>query len=322
MTLNFFTGYSTSPYLRSHKNAKPKDPRFSNEIKSLGESLISGTDQTEIDDQSLPEVRSYLRWRREQVLKNYDYPTASQIERISNDLLMRSHISTFQSEQDIQLKDLRSRYEQNEGEIKDLQAQKTAFLEDWNARKSEAFHKHNSERDEDIAKSMEKYEKQIQSPSNRKYSTELITLRKQQLSLSKSQRYDEAQAVLLEVEALEAYENEVFKIEWLKKGMLEKEKLEEKYDKQLACLNEKFDLEIFTLTPKLKKKEDHLLFVQDNLKKQIKRLENSNKHAQQLQTQVSDFNDESQLARVISSTNRTTYTRASRRNGRSHSTVK
>lgn len=322
MTLNLFTECPRSPYKISHKNTKSKDPVFTDETKAAGESLLSGADQFEIEDRLVSDVRGYLRWKKEQVIKGYDYATATKIDEISNSLLMRNQISSFQAEQDAQLRELKIRYEQNDEEIKDLQNNKERFLKDWETRKNDANEKLKNDRDEEIERAMEKYEKDPPSPAVKKYSPDLIILRKQELSLTKAQRYGEAQAIREEVEAIEAYENEVFKIEWLKRGMMEREKIEEKFNKQLTCLNEKYGLEMTTLTPNLKKKEEHLLFVKDNLRKQIRKLQKTREHAGKLQTRISDCNDEFQLARVKTSTNHTTYTRASKRNGRNKSSFK
>jgi hypothetical protein len=91
----------------------------------------------------------------------------------------------------------------------------------------------------------------------RHFSQESQVIRAQEWALRETKQYTAAQAMMEEAEALEAFELEQAKIKWQHDGMMIRDAILKKHEKQMNCLREKLEVQYLARRPEFVAEEEH-----------------------------------------------------------------
>ena len=216
--------------ISQEEETEQEDGPFSQDIiEKAIQALLHGK---EISLKKYPQVLQELQVRLDVALEKPDYDLATQLE----DALKRGKLQykqlTLKSVQDQKTAKLKEKLKQAQDKLSKMQTQFSNTKKQFDASAQEKRQKLEEKHQQEMDKLLDYYESGI-PPKFRKFSRELLELKKREQTLKQGHRYQEAKGIKEEADALEAYENELIKIKW-----------NHQRDRAISELQKKQDLEM------------------------------------------------------------------------------
>lgn len=254
--------------VRLKVSARQKGPP--EEVINAANELLDGASPIEIDKELCHPVYLYLRQEKGRILngKPPNYIKAQQIEELCAELMLISNQTLYGDIRMSEIDQLRQKLKDAKNELKNVLDSRKATQQKIAEQKAEQMEKLQNKQNQELAKHDQYYSGEL-PPKYRKNSQGVLQIRQQEAFMRKSGRYLEAQQMMQEAEALEAFENEQQKINFINDGVTIREGIVTKHAQQTKCLQEKLQLQWTKYIPESKASEDHWNQVIENLRKQI-----------------------------------------------------
>lgn len=226
--------------------------------------------EQEIDIQLYPDAINEMQRMRDKALEKPDYEKADKIESS-----MKRAQETYQQlcAQMVQCKNsdrLQEKLNKAQNSLYNLQNKFNKAKEDFDIVSNSDREKLINRQQDEMNKLLEYYTSEI-PPKYRKYSNYLLELRRKEKVYKNVHQYQDAKHCKEEADAIEAYENEVNKINWFHQRDKAIYELQKKHEKQMQCLIEKQNRHWEEALTELKKNEENWQIVVDNASSQLQK---------------------------------------------------
>jgi hypothetical protein len=214
----------------------------SSDVVEQGEALLDGADPCSVDPALLSQIVSYLRATEAECLRGTrpNYARAQKAEDVCEKLLL---LMNQQSYCDYK----RSEVDRLQKKLAEARMSVQSVLDE----RDRVFGHFNNRRERSIAALREQQLTELQAhdaifegemPQRYRHaSAEVLQMREQERYLRQARRYIEAQKMLEEADAVEAFELERQKVRWLNEGVDARELIVAAHETQMQCLIEKWD---------------------------------------------------------------------------------
>ena len=214
-------------------------------IQTLADNVLNGKPLFIIPSNKIKKVIARIEEMKQIEVKIGNYKEAQQMENKINKLKEYKTKADYQNYKKMQTNYIKTRKIELENELENSKLHDDSIIQKFIKRKQ-------VERDQIIQKhkeQMEKFEEDNQEmPAKfRKYSNDYLKLVEKERHLIRSKRYFEAGQTKIEREKQYKVEEANQKREWLRSLDIQRQKLEEAFQKQLQCHDEKTQVQLYDL---------------------------------------------------------------------------
>ncbi|OHS96148.1 hypothetical protein TRFO_37684 [Tritrichomonas foetus] len=238
------------------------------QVREAAKSLLEGASPESIDVMMSKRVYNYLKRYKNEVLSIPDYYQAQRIDDVCSQLMLIGNSNAYSSFQNSQIADYQRKLNQAKKGLQDTRQARKDYEINFDNYRNEAMENLLKKQQKEIEDLEIEYSGEV-PPKYRKFSKDILNMRKQEFFLQKTQQYLEAQKLHEEADALEAFEYEQIKIQYINIGIEMREKLIEKHKKQIFCLNENMDRKNATEIPRFIQKEKYYMTLIDQFQRKI-----------------------------------------------------
>ena len=226
----------------------PKEDKARDEaqfIQSLAENVLNGKPLFIIPSNKIKKVIAKIEEMKQVEVKVGNYKTAQQMENKICKLKEYKTKSDFRNYKTMQTNYIRTRKIELESQLENSKLHDDSIIQKFIKRKQEERN-HIIQRHKE---QMEKFEEDNQEmPAKfRKYSNDYLKLVEKERHLIRSKRYFEAGQTKIEREKQYKVEEANQKREWMRNLDIQRQKMEEAFQKQLQCHDEKTQVQLYDL---------------------------------------------------------------------------
>jgi hypothetical protein len=227
-------------------------------VTEQGDALLQGTPPSSADPDLFPAILSYLRDQKAVFLKppRPDYPKAQQCHDVCSALMLLMGQADYCGEKQDTVHRLEEKIDQAKAELEKVLNEREHCSAIFDRRRQRSIAKLQNQQQRELQAHDEHYGGGLPM-SHRHASAEVLQLREQERALRRSRRFLEAQSILEEAEALEAFEIETLKIRWQNEGRAAREQILQRHTQQMQCLLEKAEQTWEALMPDSIARENH-----------------------------------------------------------------
>jgi hypothetical protein len=254
----------------SATSTSPKD--YDPSVIEQADALVDGVDLSSVDPSLYAEIHRYLRERKLEVHRSHppDYLRAQRMEDLCGQLLVLVDQGTYCTYKSYEADRLQEKINHARAELQAVLDERERALSLFNDQREKAAARLQQQHDSELARRDDYYAGELPAKW-RHVSGEVLQIREQERFLRQSRRYVEAQRMMEEADALEAFEIERQKVRWYNEGVGIRETMVARHAKQMSCLQERFDRTWSAMVPDSLARERQWNTVIQHLEAQLRR---------------------------------------------------
>jgi hypothetical protein len=260
----------TPPADGSQYSGRSQESELASEIADNAHALLDGASFESVDSYRYRAIIRYLRTYKATLLKKRppDYPQAQRIDDLCSELVLLTNQVTFCDYKNVQKDRLEQKLVEARQNLQRVLDERAHCEEIFNERRQRALAKLGRHQQRELDAHDQLYTREL-PVKYRHLSGEVLQIREQERYLRASKRYLEAQQLMEEADAVEAFELERQRVRWINEGVGLREEILAKHEKQLICLNAKLNLEWQSMLPGSIARENHCRAVIQHLEDQM-----------------------------------------------------
>jgi hypothetical protein len=271
---------SSAGHLDGRDNAQEPDApatstsrrEYDPSVVEQADALVDGADLSSVDPSLYAQIHHYLREQQFEAQRNRppDYLRAQRMEDLCGQLLVLIDQCTYCAYKGSEADRLQEKIDHARAELRAVLDERERALCLLGEQRAIAASRLQEQQDCELERHDEHYEGEL--PARwRHVSGEVLQIREQERFLRQSRRYVEAEQMMREAEALEAFEIERQKVRWYNEGVGIRDAMLAKHAKQMSCLQEKFDRTWAAMVPDSLARERQWNAVIQHLEAQLRR---------------------------------------------------